>query len=86
MSSFWKAFVATAVPLSAMGIASFFGRLPGILVAAMLICFPGAMAVGIVLGVRRQARGAAGVFAGLAASILISITSCFAASATGSMG
>jgi hypothetical protein len=86
MSSFWKAFVATAIPLSAIGIVSFFANLPGPLVGVMLVCYPVALAVAIVLGVRRQPRAAAGVFVGLAASILVLITSCFAASATGRMG
>ncbi len=39
MSSFWKAFVATAVPLSALTIVSFTAHLPEFMMGVTAICF-----------------------------------------------
>jgi hypothetical protein len=84
MSSFWKAFLATAVPLAAFGIASIVGPV-GVefLGAVASIGFLLALVAGIVFVVRRQRRVAAGIFAGLAAGILVLATTCFASVFTG---
>jgi hypothetical protein len=83
MSSFWKAFVATAAPLSAMGIAAFVRGSPGYLVGATLVCDAVALAAAVVMAVRRRRRVAAGIFTGLAASALVLVVSCFASIFTG---
>jgi hypothetical protein len=79
MRSFWIAFAATAVPISALGVASFVvGEPPALMVGAIAVCYLFALGIAIGMAVVRRRRVAAGIFTGLAAGVLVLATTCFA--------
>jgi hypothetical protein len=81
MSSFWKALIATAVPITAVSItAMIVHSASGALLLAVLGLCLAAIVAGVVFAVTNRARIAAGVFAGLGIGLLAAVTSCFAVS------
>ena len=79
MRSFWIAFAATIVFLSAFGLASLLTSFRyQALIVAWVLAYVAAMAVAIVLAVRRKSRLAAAIFTGMGASFLVLMVSCFA--------
>jgi hypothetical protein len=80
MKNFWIAFAATVVFLSAFGLVSLLTSFRyQALSVAWALAYVAAMAVAIVLAVRRKSRLAAAIFTGMGASFLVLMVSCFAA-------
>lgn len=78
MRNFWITFAATIVGLSAFGLASLLTSFRyEVLIAVWGLSYVLALVAAIVLAVRRKSRIAAGMFAGIAASVLVLMTSCF---------
>ncbi len=85
MSNFWKAFLATAIPISALEIISVIG-FSGFFLLNLMVFYVLALVAAIVLAIRRKRRVAAGIFAGLAVSILVLATTCFASTLFTNLG
>ena len=84
MRSFWITFAATVLGLAAFGLASLITsfRYPALIIV-WVAAYVAALILAIVLAVRRRSRVAAAVFAGIAASLLVLMVSCFALVITG---
>ena len=84
MKGFWITLAATFVGLAIFGLANLFTsfRYPALL-ALWIASYAAALVLAIVLAVRRKSRLAAGVFCGMAASVLVLMATCFAAVFTG---